>query len=76
MTDTNPAALSLAEDIATTAVLEIRRLHSLNQELLEALKSVVDICDSDMQYRVQTSREYDVKKLAIAAIAKAEGESK
>ena len=42
MTNTNPAALSLAEDIATTAVLEIRRLHEVNAELLEALKEICD----------------------------------
>jgi len=43
MTDTKPAALSLAEDMATTAVLEIRRLHEINAELLEALKEVAMI---------------------------------
>ena len=40
--------------------------------LLEALKSVVAFCDEDMQHRVQTSREYDIKTAAQAAIAKAE----
>jgi hypothetical protein len=42
MTNKNPAALQLAEDIATQAALEIRRLHEVNAELLEALKEICD----------------------------------
>ena len=47
MTNKNPAALRLAEDIATTAVLEIRRLHEVNAELLEALKQLELIARDD-----------------------------
>ena len=50
------------------------RLIAAAPELLEALKSVVAFCDEDMQHRVQTSREYDIKTLAKTAIAKATGE--
>jgi FtsZ-binding cell division protein ZapB len=38
MTNKNPAALRLAEDIATDAALEIRRLHEENERLLAANK--------------------------------------
>ena len=54
------------------ALAAARELREVNAELLEALKSVVAFCDEDMQHRVQTSREYDIKTLAQAAIAKAE----
>jgi hypothetical protein len=37
MTDKNPAALRLAEDIATDAALEIRRLHEENETLKKCL---------------------------------------
>jgi len=71
MTNKNPAALRLAEDIATTAVLEIRRLHEVNAELLEALKRLTDqIFDQEIII------SWDDKQKALAAIAKAEGESK
>jgi hypothetical protein len=67
MTTKNPAALSLAEDIATTAVLEIRRLHEVNQELLNALKLAQAIIGHP---------DDQGSKFIFAAIAKAEGESK
>ena len=50
------------------------RLIAAAPELLNAFKGIVAFCDEDMQHRVQTSREYDIKTLAQAAIAKAEGE--
>jgi hypothetical protein len=71
MTNTNPAALSLAEDIATTAVLEIRRLREVNAELLEALKH----CRQKMAHMIAHGEWYTPETaidLADTAIAKAE----
>jgi len=42
MTNKNPAALRLAEDIATDAALEIRRLHEENERLLAANKDSIN----------------------------------
>jgi len=75
-----PEALRLAEWLETspyhhdkvTVATELRRLHEVNADLLEALKGIDAFCDEDMQHRVQTSREYDIKTLAQAAISKAE----
>jgi hypothetical protein len=67
--------------IATTGVgmkeetLANARLIAAAPELLKALKGIVAFCDEDMQHRVQTSREYDIKTLAQTAIAKAEGQA-
>lgn len=63
---------TLWTDKVDKALAAARELREVNAELLEALKSVVAFCDEDMQHRVQTSREYDIKKLAQAAISKAE----
>ena len=68
MTDKNPAALRLAEDIATEAVLEIRRLHEVNAELLEALKALIDM---DVAYQ-RGDKVEQAAEAAKAAIAKAE----
>ena len=68
MTDTKPEALRLAEDIATEAVLEIRRLHEVNQELLKALK-VLGIAAQRMGHSSLTNPIYQ----AQAVIDKAEG---
>ena len=71
---TQPEALRLADALDTTAdfqmrareaAIELRRLHEVNQELLEALK--------DVMYWDNGKPEWDV---ARAAIAKAKGESK
>jgi len=59
-------------DKVDEALAAARELREVNAKLLMALKSVVAFCDEDMQHRVQTSREYDIKTLAQAAIAKAE----
>ena len=83
MTDTRPEALRLADELESewfadydiqNAAAELRRLHQVNQELLEALQSVIrdgiDITCGDI-----TLVAPHVKNIK-AAIAKAEGESK
>lgn len=70
--NTQPEALRLAHVLdnyghkdTDEAAAELRRLHEVNQELLEALK--------DVMYSGNGKPEWDV---ASAAIAKAKGESK
>ena len=70
-----PEALRLADEIEWIAAgkagketaAEIRRLHALNQELLEALKAVVDSPDEDS--------DVEAYENALKVIAKAQGES-
>jgi hypothetical protein len=72
-----PEALRLADALEasvvygyddTAAAAELRRLHSVNAELLEALEDLLQ------EYDVQMSayQEMDVQRRARAAIAKAE----
>lgn len=80
-----PEALRLADLIDTDlknsahhdeAAAELRRLHSLNQELLAALKVTALAIH---EYRTQGAPHAywdDVQEQARAAIAKAEGEQK
>ena len=64
--DTQPEALRLADlirsrygnDINDEAAAELRRLHEVNQELLEALK--------DVMYWDNGKPEWDVARAAIA----------
>ncbi len=74
---TQPEALRLADALEasvvygyddTAAAAELRRLHSVNAELLEALEDLLQ------EYDVQMSayQEMDVQRRARAAIAKAE----
>jgi hypothetical protein len=80
---TQPEALALA-DILDRSVLqahadaaaELRRLHEVNQELLTALKSIAECCDEDRAARDYLSRQTEIRGIARAAIAKAEGEMK
>jgi hypothetical protein len=73
MTNTKPEALRLAEWLETSpyhhdkiVAAELRRLHEVNAELLEALKDVMD--------RLVDKNEMDESAInARAAIAKAEG---
>ena len=77
MTDTKqPKALLLANilehQIPSIACLEVsakelRRLHDVNQELLEALK-----CLTDQIFDQEIMIDWDDKQKALAAIAKAE----
>ena len=69
-----PEALRLADDLqsghfemAMFAAEELRRLHAVNEELLEALKSLIDM---DVAYRRGPKVEKAVEA-ARAAIAKA-----
>jgi len=71
MTDKQPEALRLAEHLEdqgyyldSDAAAELRRLHEVNAELVEALKQIIDLPeDSRIHYKV-----------ARRAIAKATGE--
>lgn len=58
------------------AAAELRRLHELNQELLEALQSIAECCDEDHAARDYASRQTEIRGMARAAIAKATGENK
>jgi hypothetical protein len=49
---------------------ELRRLHEVNQELIEALK-----CLTDQIFDQEIIIEWDDKQKALAALAKATGES-
>jgi hypothetical protein len=51
------------------AAAELRRLHALNGELLEALKRIDEMCAAPPNFSDATMQE-----IARAAIAKAEGE--
>ena len=76
---TQPEALRLAEVMSLTfpgnkgidmAAAELRRLHELNQELVEALKDVMRVWFGETQ---STSEDWDAANKARAAIAKASG---
>jgi hypothetical protein len=75
-----PEALELAElfdrggttnALHRAAAAELRRLHSLNQELVEALEEMVSQFD---QFNLLSCEELAIKK-ARAALAKARGEA-
>ena len=77
-----PEALRLADALERGTYLlylerdntatELRRLHEVNQKLLEALVLIMNTCNSDLEYRVNTSREIDIMQACKKAIAKAE----
>jgi hypothetical protein len=74
---TQPEALRLADELIRTWCLpmhaaELRRLHAVNEELLEALKSLIDM---DVAYRRGPKVEEAVEAARVA-IAKATGETK
>ena len=56
------------------AAIELRRLHEVNQELLEALKCIVDVNPELWDADVRDQFEPWAKNRARAAIAKATGE--
>jgi hypothetical protein len=71
---TQPEALRLADEMESngecmSAAAELRRLHEVNQELLAALKALVE---ADAPDYIKSS----IWKKALAAINKAEGEAK
>ena len=76
MSNKKPEALRLAEQLERfrsfpddqAAAAELRRLHEVNQELLEALK---DIAEWTERY---TAPGHPIATVARAAIAKATGE--
>ena len=75
MSDKQPEALRLADELVETpfqstryiAAAELRRLHAVNQELIEALDSALKLIELVMPI------EGDVTRKARAAIAKATG---
>ncbi len=79
MTEQQPKALQLADRLrneycdgmAFDAAKELRRLHALNQELLEAAK----LCRPHMYDHASNTQDCAFEKLCVV-IAKAEGEIK
>jgi hypothetical protein len=79
MTDKKPEALRLADALECTSVIypraqaaaELRRLHEVNQELLEALKLIAAPNAFNADHRVEACREA-LREIARSAIAKAE----
>ena len=77
MSNKQPEALRLADELVETpfqstryiAAAELRRLHAVNQELIEALDSALKLIELVMPI------EGDVTRKARAAIAKATGET-
>ena len=76
MSEKQPEALRLAEHLerfrsfsAGQAAAELRRLHEVNQELLEALEAALKLIELVMPI------DGDVTRKARAAIAKATGEN-
>ena len=83
MSDKQPEALRLADDLETLrmntatndqAAAELRRLHAVNQALLEALQSILDMCNEDSHARDYASRQTEIRGTAIVALRKAQGD--
>ena len=86
---TQPKALRLAEymdaplnnpaDVADAAAAELRRLHAVNQDLLQALKDATDAIELWGTYASDYfQKKWDLQSdinAARAAIAKAEGQA-
>ena len=78
-----PEALRLADAILTNkwpqvspiweASQELRRLHEVNQELLEALKDIAEMYSYEDSIIELARKFYEAKCTACVAIAKAEG---
>ena len=80
MTDKQPEALRLADELESewfadydiqNAAAELRRLHEVNVELLDALKEIAAPNAFNSDHRVEACREA-LREIAKAAIAKAE----
>jgi hypothetical protein len=81
MTNTKPEALRLADELESewfadydiqNAAAELRRLHEVNQELLEALKAILENDGGIGSKCFNAIRLFDARDRAQAAIAKAE----
>jgi hypothetical protein len=84
---TQPEALRLADALtkylggntATQAAAELRRLHAVNAELLEALRWIERRCPAQLLpqdlHRIHMEAAHDAGACARAIIAKAEGEN-
>ncbi len=86
---TQPEALRLADDLEIDyfgevvpykAAAELRRLHAVNAELLEALRWIERRCPAQLLqqdlHRIHMEAAHDAGACARAAIAKATGEPK
>jgi len=75
---TQPEALALAKSIETylegklskLAAAELRRLHEVNQELVEALEQITKV-----EYQSPVTMYQAMEDIAKAALAKARGEA-
>ena len=83
MSNKQPEALRLADNLETLrmntatndqAAAELRRLHAVNQALLEALQSILDMCNEDSHARDYASRQTEIRGTAIVALRKAQGD--
>jgi hypothetical protein len=67
----------LGHDRERQAAAELRRLHAVNAELLEALKAMLShTAELDPMQGYRPEEDFTAVKQARAAIAKAEGEAK
>ena len=57
------------------AAAELRRLHEVNQELLEALKDIAEMYSYEDSIIELARKFYEAKCTACVAIAKAEGDA-
>ena len=73
-------ALRLADELETfklntttndEAATELRRLHAVNQTLVDALQSILDMCNEDSHARDYASRQTEIRGLAIVTLRKA-----
>ena len=78
-----PIALRLADDLESVAheydtdrlaATELRRLHEVNQELVEALESIEDMYSYDQTVGEASAALYEARNTARYALAKAKGE--
>lgn len=67
--------MSLSTRWDKEAAAELRRLHEMNQELVEALKTIEEIYQYDMSGTDASLLLYEAKTIARCAIDKATGES-
>ena len=83
MSNKQPEAIRLADDLETLrmntatndqAAAELRRLHTVNQVLVDALQSVLDMCNEDSHARDYASRQTEIRGTAIVALRKAQGD--
>jgi hypothetical protein len=62
-------------DIDRLAAAELRRLHEVNQELVEALETIAEYWNQDTNHNPMQDACYYMEATARAAISKARGEA-